>query len=420
MPFILLFACLSMAYTGADLINRPANSWVAFPLTQMQRVVPSASDYPNIYAVEGPSCVIDCWCGGVFDSKRNRLVVWGGGHNGYFGNEIYVFDIDSLKWTRFTEPSANPNLCGQTNSDGTPNGRHTYGGLAYISHADRFFGCGGAPACPGGGCGMNITWTFDFTSKRWTNRSPSGTGPGTWCEDNCAYDSVTKKVYYFDGRLGFYSYDYDANRWTELNSSITRYNYASVVDPKRRLLLNIGHGEVWAYDLNSATPAGVLWNTTGGSMFIAKGAMGLAYDSKSDRIVGWHGGDVYTLNCDTKAWTAYTAANAPAPNANGTYGRWQYVPRYNAFICVNRIGDNVYFYKLTAGNGSAVEKKGPEAADVEGACIVVTDVRGKVVARLKGGKKVSWNGRSAAQGVYVLQWIGDGRVLANKKIVVIR
>jgi hypothetical protein len=136
--------------------------------------------------------------------------------------------------------------------------------------------------------------------------------------------------------------------------------------------------------------------------------------------VGWHGGDVYALNCDTKVWTAYTAANAPAPNQNGTYGRWQYVPKYNVFVNVNRIGDNVYFYKLTAGGGSAVEKKGPEAGDVEGARVIVTDVRGKIVARLEGGKKAAWDGRSVAPGVYILQWIRDGRVLANKKIVVVR
>jgi len=52
--------------------------------------------------VEGVAAVINDWSGGAFDTKGNRLLVWGGGHAGYAGNEIYAFNIDSLKWLRLT------------------------------------------------------------------------------------------------------------------------------------------------------------------------------------------------------------------------------------------------------------------------------------------------------------------------------
>lgn len=345
------------AYTYIDVSNRPANSWVAYPLTQMQRVTPNNIDYPNIWGVVGPSAVMDAWCGGAYDTKRNRLIVWGGGHNDYWGNEIYIFRMDTLVWERLTNPTANPVLCADNNADGTPNSRHTYSGLAYIAHADRFFGCGGALACPPGSCGANKVWTFDLATKTWHNMNPSGTGPSTQCEDNCAYDPVGKRVWYFSssGNAGLYSYDYDRNTWTQHNSD-GRYNYTCEVDPKRGLLVSVGHGTVTVYDIRNANYTGQAWTTTGGDAFISKGAVGLAYDPVSDRIVGWHGGSVYALNMDTKVWTAYTAANAPTPNSNGTFGRWRYAPIANAFIIPNRIGDNVYFYKLTAGNGSGLEK----------------------------------------------------------------
>jgi len=45
------------------------------------------------------------WSGGAFDTTRDRLVVWGGGHADYPGNELYVFDLGTLRWQRLTDPS---------------------------------------------------------------------------------------------------------------------------------------------------------------------------------------------------------------------------------------------------------------------------------------------------------------------------
>ncbi len=83
------------------------------------------------------------WSGGVFDTKRDRLIIWGGGHNDYGGNELYAFDVNLLRWLRLTEPTPNPNRCQEVNSDGTPVARHTYNGLAYIANGDRCFAFGG-------------------------------------------------------------------------------------------------------------------------------------------------------------------------------------------------------------------------------------------------------------------------------------
>ena len=79
----------------------------------------------------------------------------------------------------------------------------------------------------------------------------------------------------------------------------------------------------------------------------------------SDRIVAWNGGaSVYTLNMDTLVWErrAPVSSNTVTPPqvtaAGGTFGRFQYMSFYNAFIAVNDTSENVYIYKLSAGTGS--------------------------------------------------------------------
>src|SRR5262249_44143633 len=62
--------------------------WTQLPNTPLQSVCPpNDSSYRfnnNCYQV------IKAWSGGMADTARNRLIVWGGGHNDYYGNEIYA------------------------------------------------------------------------------------------------------------------------------------------------------------------------------------------------------------------------------------------------------------------------------------------------------------------------------------------
>ena len=48
------------------------------------------------------------YSGGAFDSTRNRLLVYGGGHNDYGGTEVYAFGLDDLEWTRIKDPYGYP------------------------------------------------------------------------------------------------------------------------------------------------------------------------------------------------------------------------------------------------------------------------------------------------------------------------
>ena len=322
----------------------PANSWLEIPNSRLESVAADAEKYAHLQGYIGIDG-ITAYSGGVFDNKRNRLVIWGGGHADYQGNEVYAFDVDTLKWERLTDPSE-PNLCEQVNSDGTPNSRHTYNGLAYIDHADRMFGSGGFLACKAGECGASITWIFDFDSNHWTDMNPATT-PKTDCENLSAYDPESKKVWWFDIR-GLWTYDYDANSWKKHNEDFVSRRTAAV-DTKRGLLIAVGEGEVLAYDIRKGNYTQKVWNTTGAEELIEQWFPGVAYDPVTDRIVSWSGGSVYTLNIDTKVWTEHKATGAPnLDDLNSVHGLWRYMPSLNVFIMMPGTLKNVYFYKLAA------------------------------------------------------------------------
>ena len=41
--------------------------------------------------------IVYAWSGGTVDTVKGRLLVWGGGHSDYWGNELYALDVASLR-----------------------------------------------------------------------------------------------------------------------------------------------------------------------------------------------------------------------------------------------------------------------------------------------------------------------------------
>lgn len=433
-PLSLVLMAAPLWSVNTTIRDLPADTWYAAPNTKASAVMPTYGQFPGTWGVGGPSNVIAAWCGGIYDTKRDRLVIWGGGHADYYGNELYGFDVDSMKWRRLTDPFINPVMDQEVNADGTPNSRHTYGGLAYITHADRFFGLAGSLAGVGFAT-CNRTWTFDFDAKQWTNRNPAVT-PTVGYDCYAAYDPESKRIWWQGGGSwgGLWSYDYDTNTWTKHNSD-NFGSMANAVDTKRGLLFSIGNGGaatggVAVYDIRNHNYTRQTWTTTGGDSFVSKVASGLAYDPVADRIVGWKGGAVYALNPDTKVWTVHSATGAPAATPAGIYGRWRYVPGVNAFITVTAASDNVYFYKLTAGAGTAGEIRIPASTGrpdisvtpnpVTGTAAIklfpgnrnpgpleadIIDVHGRVAASLSpdAAHTATWDSRKAPQGMYFIR-----------------
>jgi hypothetical protein len=84
--------------------------------------------------------VTAAWSGGAYDYIRKRMLVWGGGHGDYAGNEVYAFDTEALKWERLTDPSLGDKASLTDRdplADGNPASRHTYDGLTFRSPEPR-------------------------------------------------------------------------------------------------------------------------------------------------------------------------------------------------------------------------------------------------------------------------------------------
>lgn len=334
--------------------NLQPGRWYEVPDSKLSAVIPHP---PPVGDTGRTSSIIDAWSSGAYDTKRDRLIVWGGGHADYAGNEIYVFDVNALKWSRAWGPSADIPIptCAETYPDGNPSSRHTYGGLQYIPTIDRFWAQGGSKwRC---GSGTLATWTFDFDSSRWSRKkdAPGGLMLGV----SSAFDPVTGHVFH-QGGVKFSEYDPMADAWAvrgDIGASLSEDRVRNAaIDPGNRLFVAMGDGDFYVWDMKSwqvKRPA-----TTGGAAMLSARAPGLAYDPVIKKLVGWPGGTaVYSLDVSTWKWTRHDAAptntvTPSPPTHTGTYGRFQYIPSKDAFIVVNGVNQNVFIYKLSPGTST--------------------------------------------------------------------
>lgn len=144
-------------------LNLFSDAWVPRELrTSMGAGVPS------------PAAIIRAWSSFAWDSRRGNLILYGGGHANYRGNEVYVWNGTSRLWTRGSLPSdSRQDALGNWNAiDGVANApasAHTYDNNVYLRVADRFLTLGGAADANGS---HYLTQDTATTSRR--------TGPYLW------------------------------------------------------------------------------------------------------------------------------------------------------------------------------------------------------------------------------------------------
>ncbi len=128
---------------------------------------------------------------------------------------------------------------------------HTYDGLAYIANVDRMMSWVGSMAPSG--CATQDTWTLLLSNLQWTNQSPAGNYPGPNGGVGASdYDPNTSNVFAFTESYGqFASYNYASNTWTALSNGQGINNQTTaVMDPKRKLFLIFGAGQVFKIDIS--------------------------------------------------------------------------------------------------------------------------------------------------------------------------
>lgn len=362
------------------LVKLPADTWYEAPGSLMRDAC--VPDSVGVRGVVGCAAIVSAWNGGAYDSVRRRMLIWGGGHEDYWGNELYAFDLRTGKWSRLTEPSRVPE--GATSatffnrdplSDGQPVSRHTYDGVEFLDDLGVLWAHGGSRARDGGG--TKVTWRFE-EAKGWTQHAP---GVGGYMLAT-AYHAATRQVL-VNATESLHVYHVDTDTWSNapgfgyapLWPRYTGGDRTGAIDARRGLFWSVGSKMVLVWDIVANKAVTDDWKSTGGGDYTnaAKvmpnhpeqlfeggggevynaGAPGFDYDSAADAMVAWpNKGAPYALDLQTKEWKAGSATNAPeSKNSGGTYGRWRYLARYNVFLLVNSVDENVHFYKHTAGCG---------------------------------------------------------------------
>ncbi len=328
-----------------------ALGWHELPDTRLRPHCPSAAEYPDVIGSGGCNSVTEAWGGAAFDTDGNRMLLTGGGHADWGGNEVYELDLDSGMMRRLNNPSypiRDGCLFDSVYVDGRPVSRHTYNHLEYLPDADLLFLFGGSRWY----CGYfgDDTWTFDPALDSWTQRSDvdapdANFGTGT------VRDPVSGLIYAHDVyRLR--SYDPVQHTWSIRSNnpgSLSAYKQA-VIDPVRRryLIYTAGTRRLYWYDISASS--GMLTMQTLDTLscsFMDEDAAGWVYEPQLDRLVAWNDGDsVQLLNPDTGECSTQTFPGGPTATATGTYGRFRYAARSGVILSCNRIDDNCFVLRL--------------------------------------------------------------------------
>ncbi len=354
------------------------------------------------HGTEGISGIMDDWSGGAMASNygaAGALVVWGGGHGGYAGSDIYGFDLAERKWKRISNPYGSapgdrsaPSITSSigTFPDGSPINPHTYDTLEYQPTTNTFFTFTAYTSTPGTThlsiahlLNLDHTVAANYRSSMW-RRSNLNIGvvngmtgsileggmscydrkrDGFWIweppreSNNNSPTGFNNRFSYFDpnvtnsdGTTGEYSnYMGDGSGFGSSNGFDC--------DPKRDIavFVQFSRGAASNVYYRDLTTPGVLSkripNITGSPSVVARMG-GFEYSDLRDSMVYWNGGpDVYELRISSSPERTPTAAQwskisngsvSPEMNMNGVYSRFR-IARFNQ-------NGNLIEVAITVGN----------------------------------------------------------------------
>ena len=309
------------------------------------------------------------WSSGVGDTVGNRMIVWGGGHTDYAGDEVQTLGLTSNPpaWTEFRPPTypvpwtgdgknwegLNPYFVraadgGILQQGATPASRHTYAGVVFVptaGTAGRMYSFGGSLA-NSGNYSAEI-WYLDMASGSWALTQPYSQLSAT-THYTTAYNPTTGHVVVYDTGTNLYDYNPSAGTLTLVNGGFPGAGITlspsvygegdgatSAVDPVNNQLV-----VVWATDCSTSDPSSCVPNnpgyptvpyhtditltslttyttvditSTAGCDLVYRNG-GITWDSKLGLMVGYPGGgnQVYLLN--TGAQNVVTPFGTVAPH----------------------------------------------------------------------------------------------------------
>lgn len=368
----------------------PVGTWSAIGTNTIGSLNPQDDpnanpNYPNSppwIGMTGQASVTQTWNGGALATGypaggKGSLIVWGGGHRDYYGNELYAFDLSTQRWARLTNPYKNtvfPVTDGVW-PDGTPSVPHTYGFSGYHPSSNSF-ACmytqsSNSPA------NATVPVFFDFDTMKW-RRGPKNSSEvqyGGWAVYDSSRDAWWAEGGDSGGVLAKYTMNGDgsAGAWTNYSAKFNALDSRAARDPLHDILVITTFRQddnMYGVDLKNPSGAPVRL-VQGGSAPARDGAAGWEWSEWLQAFVYWRsGGGVYKVappsgdwRTGTWTWTALTgSANAMTPQdpSGGIYNRFRLMRYSDAEIAVvvNSVDGKVYAFRMP-GTGAVVKTPNP-------------------------------------------------------------
>ncbi|HVW64350.1 MAG TPA: PEP-CTERM sorting domain-containing protein [Nitrosospira sp.] len=329
----------------------PAGGWVKASTNYFSDAWPTGADAVQLDSYRFPGQIVRAWSSFAWDPASGSLMLWGGGHANYAGNEMYVWDGSTGAWGRGSLPSridSNYFVVGGN----APQPAHTYDNNLYLPVNGMFLTFGGAnlsgtnfsktdgttvsragpflwdpekadPNKVGGvtGSGWN-TANVAQGGNMWIDRQGNWTGtePPSYIQSTTAYRTENgKDVVYVTGDQGasgfpsLYRYTLGDVRnggqdtWEKIGitNNTVGYQGTGTLDTEHNLYIRTATvagrytSDLAVWDLDKANPAnpasnmdiGINLVNADGSDFVMNSHYGIDYDPAANAIFLWDGSD---------------------------------------------------------------------------------------------------------------------------------
>lgn len=341
----------------------PEGGWVKASTASYSDAWPTGSTsvntmYPTQY---GPGAIVYSWGSFAWDTNRGELLLWGGGHANYAGNEMYRWQADTGTWERGSLPSM---VVASTYvvDHAAPQAAHTYDNNIFLPVNDMFVSFGGPVYNSGTVWNILVNgqptvagpWMWDprkadpnkvggttgsgydpssLGGNMWINRMGQWTGTqgpyspyGTTAYRNeggkdVVYLTMDSFSSQFPSLMRYTLGDIrngELDHWERIGVTVNSHiaQGVSTLDSKNNLLVrtafngNLSDLAVW--NLANANPTNPGLNPdipvnlvkTDGSPFVMTGAFAMEYDDANDQYILWDGsplGEVWTTRASFEA-----------------------------------------------------------------------------------------------------------------------
>jgi len=260
----------------------------------------TGDDWTQMHPATSPPVAFDVSYAMTYDARDDRVVLFGGFHRGGgFSRETWAYSLQADAWENRTLPSGPPPL--------------ESAAMAYDTLTGRIVLFGGVPFDGSGA--TNDTWIYDYGANDWSKVTPV-VSPPPRSAAGLVYDDRADRFVLFGGsgpvsnRNDTWRYDASTNQWTEM--------------------------------VLTFHPS-------------ARAGFGIAYDSRSDRVVllGGNAGG----SSDGTWWYAY--ASGPQPPGGPGSGGWSDAVVVGAFVVLPVVAFGAVLY-LWARSARKAARRGKE------------------------------------------------------------